>query len=149
MPCDMWSLGVITYTLLSGCMPFFSDDDDTSNFMLYQNIMKGKYDFPEEYWGEISHLAKDFITRLLVVDPAKRMTANEALKHPWLLTTSKFNVLPNVRKNFNAKKTFRKAVLAVQSLNKMSTQRLLKVAKESEKTIVAGVIQEEPENVEN
>jgi serine/threonine protein kinase len=124
-PCDMWSLGVITYALLSGCMPFFSDDDDTSNFMLYQNIMKGRYDFPNEYWGEISHLAKDFITRLLVVDPSKRMTAAEALRHPWLQTTSKVDVLPNVRKNFNAKKTFKKAVLAIQTINKMSTRNLV------------------------
>jgi calcium/calmodulin-dependent protein kinase I len=129
--------------LLTTCCgtPFFSDDDDTSNFMLYQNIMKGKYNFPKEYWSEVSHLAKDFISRLLVVDPSKRMTAAEALKHPWLQTTSKVDVLPNVRKNFNAKKTFKKAVLAIQTINKMSasSQRLLAALKESEKTIVSDV----------
>lgn len=141
-PCDMWSLGVIVYTLLSGCMPFFSSEDDTSNFILYQNIMKGKYEYPEEYWGEISHQAKDFISRLLVVNPNKRMTAHEALSHPWLETTSTVDVLPNVRKNFNPKRTFKKAVLAVQSLNKMSsgTKTLfgaLAESSSSSKTMVA------------
>ena len=68
-PCDMWSLGVITYMLLSGCMPFFSADEDTSNYLLFQNIMGGKYDYPVEYWGEISQSAKDFISALLVTDP--------------------------------------------------------------------------------
>ena len=105
--------------LLSGCMPFFSCDEDTSNFILYQNIMKGRYSFPDEYWAQISQQAKDFIAKLLVTNPNKRITASEALTHPWLETQSKFDVLPNVRKNFNPKRTFKKAVLAVQSIRKL------------------------------
>uniref|UniRef100_G3VX65 calcium/calmodulin-dependent protein kinase n=1 Tax=Sarcophilus harrisii TaxID=9305 RepID=G3VX65_SARHA len=77
---DMWALGVISYILLSGTMPF--EDDNRSR--LYRQILKGKYSYSGEPWPSVSNLAKDFIDRLLTVDPGARMTALQALKHPWV-----------------------------------------------------------------
>jgi len=77
---DMWSIGVITYILLCGFPPFYND----SLPELFEQIMKADYDFPDDYWKDVSEEAKDFIRRLLVVEPSKRMTGKEALKHPWL-----------------------------------------------------------------
>jgi calcium/calmodulin-dependent protein kinase I len=81
---DMWSIGVITYILLCGFPPFYNDQLPE----LFEQIMKADYDFPEDYWRDISQDAKDFISRLLVVDPKKRMTGKEALKHKWLSGTA-------------------------------------------------------------
>jgi len=77
---DMWSIGVITYILLCGFPPFYND----SLPELFEQIMKADYDFPEEYWKDISEDAKDFIRKLLVVNPAKRLTGKQALSHRWL-----------------------------------------------------------------
>jgi len=77
---DMWSIGVITYILLCGFPPFYNEKLQ----LLFEQIMKADYDFPEDYWSDVSKEAKDFIRKLLVVDPKKRMTGKEALKHPWL-----------------------------------------------------------------
>eukprot|EP00005_Dracoamoeba_jomungandri_P006449 CAMPEP_0174261642 /NCGR_PEP_ID=MMETSP0439-20130205/11689_1 /TAXON_ID=0 /ORGANISM="Stereomyxa ramosa, Strain Chinc5" /LENGTH=312 /DNA_ID=CAMNT_0015346149 /DNA_START=62 /DNA_END=1000 /DNA_ORIENTATION=+ len=77
---DMWSIGVITYILLCGFPPFYSESVPE----VFEQIMKAEYDYPEEYWEDISEEAKDFINNLLVVDIDKRMTAGGALRHPWL-----------------------------------------------------------------
>jgi len=77
---DMWSIGVITYILLCGFPPFYNEKLQE----LFEQIMKADYDFPEDYWEDISQEAKDFINKLLVVDPKKRLTAATALQHPWL-----------------------------------------------------------------
>ena len=103
---DMWSVGVITYILLCGFPPFYSESVPE----VFEQIMKAEYDYPEEYWDEISAeglfffsfsfffvlkdrktnflfcvlTAKDFIDHLLVVDVAKRLTAAQGLNHPWL-----------------------------------------------------------------
>ncbi len=60
----MWSIGVITYILLCGFPPFYGD----SMPLLFEQIMNGRYDYPEDYWGEVSQDAVDFIDHLLVVD---------------------------------------------------------------------------------
>jgi calcium/calmodulin-dependent protein kinase I len=77
---DMWSIGVITYILLCGFPPFFNENMAE----LFEQIMKAEYDFPEDYWKDISEIAKDFIRKLLVVDTAQRMSGKTALQHPWL-----------------------------------------------------------------
>jgi len=77
---DLWSIGVITYILLCGFPPFYNEHLP----VLFESIMKADYDYPEDYWDEISDTAKNFIDRLLVVDPEKRMTTKQALEHPWL-----------------------------------------------------------------
>lgn len=77
---DMWGIGIITYILLAGYPPFFAEDDTA----LFEKIMNAEYDFDDECWDDVSDLAKDFISHLLVKDPKERYTAEEALKHPWL-----------------------------------------------------------------
>jgi len=87
---DMWSVGVITYILLCGFPPFYSESVPE----VFEQIMKAEYDYPEEYWDEISAEAKDFIDHLLVVDVAKRLTAEQSLNHPWLRQSSKKKSTP-------------------------------------------------------
>jgi len=77
---DLWSVGVITYLLLCGFPPFYGESLPD----VFEQIMKAEYDFPEPYWNDISKEAKDFINRMLVVDPIKRLNAAQALKHPWI-----------------------------------------------------------------
>ncbi|XP_072524035.1 serine/threonine-protein kinase H2 [Salminus brasiliensis] len=79
---DMWALGVISYILLSGSMPF----DQRSRPRLFRAILRGSYSFHGEPWNSVSNQAKDFIERLLSLNPEQRMTAEQALKHPWLVT---------------------------------------------------------------
>ena len=61
-------------------MPFYQETDP----LLFEQIMRGDYEFDPPAWDNISDAAKDFISRLLVVNPAKRMTADDALRHPWI-----------------------------------------------------------------
>lgn len=77
---DLWSLGVITYILLCGFPPFYSE----STHQLYQQIKAGDYSFPSPYWTDISASAKDLIRHLLCVDPLKRYSATDVLRHPWV-----------------------------------------------------------------
>nr|XP_033185737.1 probable serine/threonine-protein kinase MARK-A [Bombus vancouverensis nearcticus] len=77
---DMWSVGVTTYVLLTGFSPFGGETDQET----FQNISLGEVDFPEELFGDISAQAKDFVAKLLVLDPSARMTAKQCLRHDWL-----------------------------------------------------------------
>ena len=81
---DLWSLGVITYVMLCGFQPFNAPDTDT----LFRAIRAGAYDFPEPYWTPVSAQAKNFVRALLTVDPSARLTAVQALQHPWILAGS-------------------------------------------------------------
>lgn len=76
---DLWSLGVIAYALLCGYLPFSHHVQNK----LFQRICAGEFEFDSPYWDDISPAATDFIRKLLVVDPDKRLTAEEALRHPW------------------------------------------------------------------
>ncbi|XP_024278357.2 myosin light chain kinase family member 4 isoform X2 [Oncorhynchus tshawytscha] len=79
-PTDMWSLGVITYMLLTGLSPFLGDDDNET----LNNILACQWNFEGEAFTDISEEAKDFITRLLVKSKSWRMSASQSLKHSWL-----------------------------------------------------------------
>lgn len=76
----MWSVGVITYILLCGYPPFYEEN----NHALFQQIMQGKFEFDKPFWDSISVDAKDFVSKLLVVDPKSRLRSNQALHHPFL-----------------------------------------------------------------
>ncbi|XP_023674118.1 death-associated protein kinase 2 isoform X1 [Paramormyrops kingsleyae] len=77
---DMWSIGVITYILLSGASPFLGENKQET----LANISAMNYDFDEEFFSHTSDLAKSFIRQLLVKDTRKRMTIQDALNHPWI-----------------------------------------------------------------
>ncbi|KFO53230.1 Myosin light chain kinase 2, skeletal/cardiac muscle, partial [Corvus brachyrhynchos] len=77
---DMWSMGVITYMLLSGLSPFLGDDDtETLN-----NVLAANWYFDEETFESVSDEAKDFVSNLIIKDKSARMSANQCLQHPWL-----------------------------------------------------------------
>jgi len=76
--CDLWSVGVITYVLLTGCFPFW----DKNNAVLYEKIRRAEYGWPTGL--EISPEAKDLIRHLIERSPEKRFTAEQALQHPWV-----------------------------------------------------------------
>ncbi|KAL6047776.1 Calcium/calmodulin-dependent protein kinase IGa [Balamuthia mandrillaris] len=99
---DCWGIGVIMYILLCGYPPFFDDGEDMAQ--LFEQIMSGNFEFPDPYWTDISGEAKDLIEHLLVVDPAKRYTAEQALQHPWLQSEVPTAELKEFTENF--KKNF-------------------------------------------
>uniref|UniRef100_A0A8C7L0L6 calcium/calmodulin-dependent protein kinase n=1 Tax=Oncorhynchus kisutch TaxID=8019 RepID=A0A8C7L0L6_ONCKI len=77
---DLWACGVILYILLVGYPPFWDEDQHR----LYQQIKAGAYDFPSPEWDTVTPEAKDLINKMLTINPAKRITASEVLKHPWI-----------------------------------------------------------------
>ena len=124
---DIWAIGVITYFLLCGYTPF----DRDSNLEEMQAILAADYSFtPEEYWRNVSQPAREFIKRCLTVDPKQRMSAHQALQHPWIKgpddptspvasTGEGEDLLPTVKKNFNARRTLHKAIDTVRAINKL------------------------------
>ncbi|XP_069758983.1 death-associated protein kinase 2-like isoform X3 [Narcine bancroftii] len=89
LPADMWSIGVITYILLSGASPFLGETKQET----LANISAMNYDFDEEFFSHTSELAKDFIKNLLVKDTRKRLSIKEALSHPWIMPMNKCQAL--------------------------------------------------------
>ena len=79
--CDLWSVGVIAYVMLSGYPPFNGPD----NSEVYSAVRRGRYRFPSKDWKYTSREARDFIRNLLQLDTSKRMTVDEALNHPWII----------------------------------------------------------------
>ncbi|KAL3803550.1 hypothetical protein HJC23_014098 [Cyclotella cryptica] len=79
--CDLWSIGVVTYILLSGYPPFNGSNDAE----IYSSVRRGNLHFDGRVWGGLSHASRDFIRRLLCRDSSLRSTAEEALQHPWIL----------------------------------------------------------------
>jgi calcium/calmodulin-dependent protein kinase I len=120
---------VITYFLLCGYPPF----DRESNLEEMQAILIADYSFtPIEFWRGVSENARGFIKRCLTVDPVQRMTSHQALQHPWIkgvdpLSPQKTpsgegqeeDLLPVVKKNFNARRTLHKAIDTVRAINKL------------------------------
>lgn len=80
---DMWALGCVLYTLLCGFPPFY----DESIEVLTEKVAKGQFTFLSPWWDDISKSAQDLISHLLAVDPEKRYTITEFLKHPWVQAT--------------------------------------------------------------
>ncbi|KAL7517589.1 hypothetical protein ACHAWX_002503, partial [Stephanocyclus meneghinianus] len=78
---DLWSVGVISYILLCGYPPF----NGASNSEVYSAVLRGLYYFPSSDWKHVSSSARDFVVRLLQTDPRRRMTAEEAMSHPWIV----------------------------------------------------------------
>jgi len=120
---DMWSLGVIVYILLGGYPPFIEQNQRE----LFRKIRKGQYEFHEEYWGAVSDEAKDLISSLLTVQPSKRLSASESLRHKWMVQDASVleeqdlgTNLSELRK-YNAKRKFKAAVHTVIMANKMTS----------------------------
>uniref|UniRef100_A0AAQ4PHW0 non-specific serine/threonine protein kinase n=1 Tax=Gasterosteus aculeatus aculeatus TaxID=481459 RepID=A0AAQ4PHW0_GASAC len=82
--CDMWSLGVIMYILLSGYPPFFSHHGLAISPGMKRRIRNGQYEFPTPEWSDVSEEAKQLICHLLKTEPTQRMTIGEFVSHPWI-----------------------------------------------------------------
>ncbi|OCF58182.1 CAMK/CAMK1/CAMK1-CMK protein kinase [Kwoniella mangroviensis CBS 10435] len=115
--CDCWSIGVIAYTILCGYSPFRETDKNA----LLREMTKGRVVFHERYWKKVTPTAKDFIKALLVVDPKKRISATEALKHPWMTegAAAENDLTDAVIPALNAKMKWKKAIRAVQATNRL------------------------------
>ena len=118
-------MGVITYFLLCGYTPFDHDSQKDE----VQRILTADFRFePAIYWEGVSQQARDFICRLLTVDPEQRMTAKQALAHPWLADVNaeaenaQRDLLPDIKNAFNAKRTFRKAVHGIRLVNRLRSE---------------------------
>jgi calcium/calmodulin-dependent protein kinase I len=119
---DMWAIGVILYILLCGYAPFQAEKTS----VMFGKIKKGTFVFHEQYWKDVSDLAKDFVRKMLVVDSSTRLCAADALKHPWMMespiTLSKYK-MPELNqktfKRFNAKRKIIAAARAIIAMNRM------------------------------
>ncbi|KAM5272535.1 calcium/calmodulin-dependent protein kinase type II subunit beta isoform 7-T7 [Ctenodactylus gundi] len=107
------STGVILYILLVGYPPFWDEDQHK----LYQQIKAGAYDFPSPEWDTVTPEAKNLINQMLTINPAKRITAHEALKHPWVCQRSTVASMMHRQetveclKKFNARRKLKGAIL--------------------------------------
>ncbi|XP_057406002.1 calcium/calmodulin-dependent protein kinase type II subunit beta isoform X7 [Balaenoptera acutorostrata] len=112
-PVDIWACGVILYILLVGYPPFWDEDQHK----LYQQIKAGAYDFPSPEWDTVTPEAKNLINQMLTINPAKRIAAHEALKHPWVCQRSTVASMMHRQetveclKKFNARRKLKGAIL--------------------------------------
>jgi serine/threonine protein kinase len=114
----MWSVGVILYILLCGFPPFYEEELPK----MFAIIMSGKYDYPSPWWDDVSEDAKDLVNNLLVVDPKKRYTAEQALSHRWIVGSAKQTELSDAMrslKKYNAHRKLKKIGLGVIFKNRI------------------------------
>ncbi|XP_078526288.1 death-associated protein kinase 2-like [Lissotriton helveticus] len=126
---DMWSIGVITYILLSGLSPFQGETDAET----LTNVVEGNYEFDDRYFKQTSEMAKDFIRQLLLKDPSDRMTAVECLIHPWVKPLNRKQAVNRSRssinmknfKKFNARRKWKLSYNMVSACNRLCRMKLL------------------------
>uniref|UniRef100_A0A8P4G7T7 calcium/calmodulin-dependent protein kinase n=1 Tax=Dicentrarchus labrax TaxID=13489 RepID=A0A8P4G7T7_DICLA len=115
-PVDIWACGVILYILLVGYPPFWDEDQHK----LYQQIKAGAYDFPSPEWDTVTPEAKNLINQMLTINPAKRITAQEALKHPWVCQRSTVASMMHRQETVECLKKFNFKTLICESLFKIN-----------------------------
>uniref|UniRef100_A0A669E5M3 Calcium/calmodulin-dependent protein kinase type IV n=1 Tax=Oreochromis niloticus TaxID=8128 RepID=A0A669E5M3_ORENI len=117
---DMWSVGVILYILLCGFEPFF---DPRGDQYMYSRILNCDYEFVSPWWDEVSLNAKDLVSKLIVLDPHKRLSVREALQHPWVLgKAARFSHMDTTQRKlqeFNARRKLKAAMKAVVATSRM------------------------------
>ncbi|XP_029382694.1 calcium/calmodulin-dependent protein kinase type II delta 1 chain isoform X5 [Echeneis naucrates] len=138
-PVDMWACGVILYILLVGYPPFWDEDQHR----LYQQIKAGAYDFPSPEWDTVTPEAKDLINKMLTINPAKRVTATDALKHPWICQRSTVASMMHRQetveclKKFNARRKLKGAILTTMLATRNFSARKQEIIKVTEQLIEA------------
>ncbi|XP_031812328.1 calcium/calmodulin-dependent protein kinase type II subunit gamma isoform X26 [Sarcophilus harrisii] len=135
-PVDIWACGVILYILLVGYPPFWDEDQHK----LYQQIKAGAYDFPSPEWDTVTPEAKNLINQMLTINPAKRITADQALKHPWVCQRSTVASMMHRQetveclRKFNARRKLKGAILTT-----MLVSRNFSVGRQSSAPALAAV----------
>lgn len=130
-PVDIWACGVILYILLVGYPPFWDEDQHR----LYAQIKAGAYDYPSPEWDTVTPEAKNLINSMLTVNPAKRITASEALKHPWICQRERVASVVHRQetvdclKKFNARRKLKGAILTTMLATRNFSSRSMMVKK--------------------
>ncbi|XP_063290963.1 calcium/calmodulin-dependent protein kinase type II subunit gamma isoform X23 [Pelobates fuscus] len=133
-PVDIWACGVILYILLVGYPPFWDEDQHK----LYQQIKAGAYDFPSPEWDTVTPEAKNLINQMLTINPTKRITADQALKHPWVCQRSTVASMMHRQetveclRKFNARRKLKGAILTT-----MLVSRNFSVGRQTSAPVVA------------
>eukprot|EP01134_Creolimax_fragrantissima_P000625 CFRG0625T1 len=128
-PVDMWGCGVILYTLLVGFPPFWH----SNRMVLMRLIMRGKFEFLSPYWDSVSEEAKDLVSKLLAADPTERLTASQAITHPWLVSSCTSTAPPVAPRVHNRMKI---VALAVMAINRFKYNVQTTAQREPEKDVV-------------
>ena len=116
--CDLWSIGVIMYILLTGFPPFNGDNEDE----IIRSVLVGKYDTTSDAYRTLSNNAKDLITKLLKFNPSERITAKDALMHPWFKTAE----FTNISRMNSINATMAQAM--IKNLEKYKSNNIIKCA---------------------
>ncbi|OWF52097.1 calcium/calmodulin-dependent protein kinase type II delta chain-like isoform X8 [Mizuhopecten yessoensis] len=130
-PVDIWACGVILYILLVGYPPFWDEDQHR----LYAQIKAGAYDYPSPEWDTVTPEAKNLINSMLTVNPAKRINATEALKHPWICQRERVASVVHRQetvdclKKFNARRKLKGAILTTMLATRNFSSRSLMAKK--------------------
>ncbi|XP_076673383.1 calcium/calmodulin-dependent protein kinase II isoform X15 [Andrena cerasifolii] len=130
-PVDIWACGVILYILLVGYPPFWDEDQHR----LYAQIKTGSYDYPGPEWDTVTPEAKNLINQMLTVNPSKRITASEALKHPWICQRERVASVVHRQetveclKKFNARRKLKGVILTTMLATRNFTSRSIMTKK--------------------
>ncbi|GBL48314.1 Calmodulin-dependent protein kinase cmk2 [Candidozyma auris] len=132
-PCDIWSLGVVTYTILCGYSPFRSENvQDFIAEVRHNDAVV----FHADYWRTVSKDARRFIIKALQYDPERRATADQLLNDPWLVSIAKkhsdADLLPNLKQNFDARGKFRQAIEVVKLANRIKKLKQLQTEEDDD-----------------
>jgi len=133
-PVDIWACGVILYILLVGYPPFWDEDQHR----LYAQIKAGSYDYPTPEWDTVTPEAKNLINQMLTVNPSKRITANDALKHPWICQRERVASIVHRQetvdclKKFNARRKLKGAILTTMLATRNFSKRQAKKIDEND-----------------
>ena len=120
---DMWAVGVIAYILLCGFEPFYDERGDQA---MFQRILKCQFEFVSPWWDDVSLSAKDLVCKLIVLDPTKRLTAKQALQHPWVQGKgAKLDHMDKTQeklKEFNARRKLKAGMYGVMAVQDMTVR---------------------------
>ncbi|XP_038638714.1 calcium/calmodulin-dependent protein kinase type II subunit gamma isoform X4 [Scyliorhinus torazame] len=150
-PVDIWACGVILYILLVGYPPFWDEDQHK----LYQQIKAGAYDFPSPEWDTVTPEAKNLINQMLTINPAKRITATEALKHPWVCQRSTVASMMHRQetveclRKFNARRKLKGAILTTMIATRNFSVGRQHTAPAAAATAAAGLAEQAAKNLLN
>ncbi|CCE83466.1 Piso0_004042 [Millerozyma farinosa CBS 7064] len=132
-PCDIWSLGVVTYTLLCGYSPFRSEN--VHDFIEEVRDNKAVV-FHADYWKDVSRDARRFIVKTLQFNPSKRPDAETLLQDPWIVSVASehqhCNLVPNLKQGFNARRKFRQAIEVVKLNNRIKKLKEMQTSEDDD-----------------